>query len=407
MILFDRFAKLRKQIPQSTIHSSQKEILSLLRGTVEKQDPPALVVEPANAGELSILLKFAQDKEMRVAVADGLHPLEVRGLEDQLLILTHRLTGQVRLSSDGMGLWVPAGLPVESLAVELSQRGRVWMPLHPIEPGETMGSLFAKGFEGFRCHAHGGFLSHLRRVEWVGYDGELHASGPGSGNSDWDVTPLLYGSEARYGIFTRFELALCAPIEEKTLTVTECSSVEEMMEVYRAFSRSVPAPLSLPVWTTEATDYLRLGNDGVISDEAVTLIAVEAEGDGERYRAENFKQTSEHDAAHVNMLWQHLFRLPRTLARMSPHRSKGRYRLPSEALLDFDERARELARDRNLTTVIWGTLDRGTLHVWVLHPDGEARTARSAAELLERLAEDVIHLGGSPVENAAGMVDLN
>lgn len=406
MILFDRYAKLKKQAPNAHVHAGQKQLLPLLTGTLRKNDLPELIVEPTSVNELQAVLKFAAEKGMRVAVASGQTPTTVQDLEGALLILTHRLAGPSQLSKDGMGMWVYASSPLEAVAVELAQRGLTWMPLHPLEPGETLGTLFARGVEGLRCHRTGGVLSNIRRVEWVGYDGERYASGPGLTGEGVDVTPLLFGSGARYGVFTRFEIALEATSESRTMVLCECESVEELARLHQTWQYGMPLPNALPFWTKTATNALRQGNDNLVSEEAVALLACEWEANVDLDNGFAIPHRRVEGTAAASQLWQNLFRLPRTLARLFPHRSSGRFRLPAEALGDFDERVNELARDRSMTVAIWGTLGSGNVHAWVLHPDDETRTARRAAELLERLAEDSLHLGGCPVELASGLADL-
>ncbi|MCB1059736.1 MAG: FAD-binding oxidoreductase [Calditrichaeota bacterium] len=407
MILFDRYSKLKKQAPGAAVYSGQKELLPLLSGSLRKTDLPELIVEPSNVEELQTLLRFAAEKDMRIAVASGHSPVSVSELESAMLILTHRLSGPSQLSSDGMGLWVHSGTPLETVAVELAQRGLVWLPLHPIEPGETMGTLFARAVEGVRSHRGGGVLSNLRRVEWVGYSGERYATGPSVTGDNLDVSSLLFGSGARYGVSTKFELALEKLPETRTLLVCECASVDELSQMQQNWRYGVPLPDALPFWTAVATDALRQGNDDLVSDSAVALLACEWQGSIGLESSDGVSFKRVEGNTQVSQMWQNLFRLPRTLARLHPDRSEGRFKLPAESLIDFNERVEELARDRSLSVAVWGTLDSGNVNVWVLHPDSEARTARRAAELLERISEDSLNLAGCPIENAGGMCDLS
>lgn len=389
-----------------TVHAAQKHMLALLSGSLRKNDLPDLIIEPTSVEDLQAALRFAAEKEIRVAVASGQHPAAVQELEGAMLVLTHKLVGPCRLSSDGKGMWFFSGNLLESMAVDLAQRGLTWPPLHPIEPGETLGTLFANAQEGLRCLRSGGVLSNLRCMEWIGYDGTIFHTGPGLSSDGVDVSPLLFGSQARYGVFTRFELAIESLPKSRTLLLAECESVEQLGELYRVWRSQSPQPSAIPFYTKTATRALRQGNDNFVTDRAVTLLAVEWDESLTLDALQNVQHTTTNEAARVNQIWQNLLRLPRTLTRLFPHRSRGRFRLPAEALVDFDERVDELARDRSLDVAVWGTLDTGDVRVWVLHPDDEARTARRAADLLERLAEDSIHLGGCPVETAAGLVSL-
>ncbi|MBK6765756.1 MAG: FAD-binding oxidoreductase [bacterium] len=406
MILFDRYAKLKKQAPNAIVHSGQKQLLAHLSGTLRKNDLPELIVEPTSVEDLQAVVRFAAEKEMRVALACGQSPTAVAELEGAMLILTHRLAGPSQLSKDGLGLWVYSGTPLEAVAVELAQRRMEWTPLHPVEPGETMGTFIAQGVEGVRCHRAGGVLSNIRRIEWIGFDGERFVTGPGLAGDGVDVAPLLFGSGGRYGIITRIEIALQPAPETRTLVVCECDSVDELNGLYQTWQFGSPMPVALPFWTKIATNALRQGNDDLVTDAANAMLACEWDENVELDHDFAVRNQRAAGPIEVNQLWQHLFRLPRTLARLFPYRTAGRFRLPADALCDFDERVNELARDRSLSVAVWGTLGTGHVHTWVLRPDEEARTARRAAELLDRLAEDSLNLGGCPVVLSSGLADL-
>jgi len=406
MMFFDRYGKLKKQAPGTAVHAGQKELLPLLSGSLRKEDLPELIVEPSNAAELQTVLRFAAERQMRIAVASGQSPAVVRDLEGSMLVQTQRLTGPMQWTADGMGLIVNSGTPLEQVAVETAQRGMAWPPLHPLEPGETMATFFARALEGMRCH-RGGTLANIRRIEWVGFDGERYATGPGLGGDAVDVSPLLFGAGARFGILTKFELALERVPESRTLLFCECESVEQVQELQLGWRYAEPFPTALPFWTAIATNALRQGNDNFIGEKAHSVVACEWDGNIGLEIEEGQPLRRIEGIQDVQHMWQNLFRLPRTLTRLFPYRRQGRYRLPAEALCDFDERVRELAHDRGLSAAVWGTLGAGYVHVWVLHPDSESRTARQAADMLDRLAEDALNLHGCPVESGQGMFDLS
>ncbi|MCB9367031.1 MAG: FAD-binding oxidoreductase [Calditrichaeota bacterium] len=406
-MLFDRYAKLKKQAPGAVVLSRQKEMLPLLSGAIRKEDLPELIVDPGSVEDLEAVLRFASDKSMPVSVVSGQHPSAVQSLEGAMLLLTHRLIGPSQVSADGKGVWAYSGTPLEALVAELAGRGLYWPPLLPIEPGETLGTRMASGIEGYRCVRSGGLLSNLRTTEWVGYDGTRHVTGIGLDAEAVDVTPFLFGSQARYGVFTRFELAIEPLPQTRTLLVVECDSVERIAELHRMWKQSDPRPTALFFSTRTATRALVQGNDNFVSDQAVALLAVEWNEEMTMSKPLALPHTISSDESRINRMWQNILRLPRTLSRLFPQYSSARFSLPAEALSDFDERVDELGRDRSLDVAVWGTLDAGHVVVRVLHPDDEARTVRRAAELLERLAEDALHLGGVALETAEGRVNLS
>lgn len=246
--------------------------------TLRKNDLPELICEPTSVEELQVVLKFAAEKGMRVAVASGQAPTAVQELESALLILTHRLAGPSQLSKDGLGMWVYSGSPLEAVAVELAQRGLTWMPLHPLEPGRDT-DHFVRAWCGRITLPQIGRRSVecLTKDEWVGYDEEALRDWA-RGLVDVDLTPLLFGSGARYGVFRNLEIALETAPKSRTMVLCECESVEELARLHQTWQFGLPLPNALPFSTKTTTNALRQGNDNFVSEDAVAMLACEWEG---------------------------------------------------------------------------------------------------------------------------------
>jgi hypothetical protein len=84
-----------------------------------------------------------------------------------------------------------------------------------------------------------------------------------------------------------------------------------------------------------------------------------------------------------------------------PARTCARLRFPSAALAELENAARDLGKEFNFPAALWGNADYGYLHVWILQPDDQARTVREAGELLKKILEVAIVMGGSLVPGAA------
>jgi FAD/FMN-containing dehydrogenase len=393
--LFDRYGKLRESVRDGRLHTEPKDILSFLKGRLGKTDLPAVVIEPANESELRAALMFAAEKKLKVALASGLKPVEVRDLAGHMLVLTTRLTGSPVISSSRRSIRVDAGLPMESLAVDLSRSGLRWHPLLPVPSQTSAGELYAQGWEGLRNWKDGVTLSHVRAVEWMGYDGRLFETSPVSGDGAPDVSGFLFGSRGAMGVITALELDLQPAPSHRVAVLFELPEARAAYELLADLREGESQPETVVYWGEAATQILREGTDNRVSPAATVMLAVEwSDQDVAWKSAWNGYGEPLIEENSIAALWQDLFRFPRTAARLYPERTGARLSVPAEAVPEMEEAVRELGHDFNFRVALWGTVEAGHVHAWILQPDGQPRTTRRAEELLKKLVEFTLNLGG-------------
>jgi hypothetical protein len=147
-------------------------------------------------------------------------------------------------------------------------------------------------------------------------------------------------------------------------------------------------------WGEVSTDLLRKGNDGTVSDQAAVLISAEWRDEirwPDAWRA--FGKPFLDDLA-IDAMWQDLMRFSRTATRLHPERTAADLRVPATAMVELEEAVRELGHDFNFPVALWGTVEAGHMHVWILQPDAEPRTQVRADELLKKIVEVNLSLGG-------------
>src|ERR1700741_180374 len=213
---FDKYHKLREAVPRGRIFTDQKEILPFLSGKMQKEDLPAVVVEPADESEISACLACAAEKNLKIVLTSGCKPMTARKLNGAMLMRTSRLSGTPQFSADRLSVRVDAGYPAEALAIDLNRIGRRWTPLLPVPSQMSMGDLMATGWEGFRNWKTGGTLSGVRSVDWISYHGKRWVTGSAAtGSQAPDISSLLFNSRGALGVITSVELVLAPIVSEK------------------------------------------------------------------------------------------------------------------------------------------------------------------------------------------------
>jgi FAD/FMN-containing dehydrogenase len=388
--LFDRNTKLRSRLRAGRLLDEPKQMLSLLKGRLSKEDLPAFIAEPADLDELRATLEFAAEKHMRVAVAAGLTPTAVRDLSGNLLLLTSRLSTSPIISTVRRTARVSGGLPAESLAIDLARDSMEWWPLFPVPPGKSVGGLIAEGWEGVRNFRRGGTLTHIQQIDWIGYDGKPHSTGVNSP----EASGVLFGSRGMFGLITSALLTLRPACKARSAALLEFTAAQDAAACIGDFAASDPQPETVVFWGRTPTEIIRTGNDGTVADGTRCLVLAEWEEERVQLPPPWDAFATYHPTdAEVRVLWQDVLRMPRTAARLYPERLEARVRLPLEAIPDVEEAAAELGRDSNFPLAVWGTVEVGYTHLWVMLPDQEALTRNRGRETLNKLIEIAISLG--------------
>jgi glycolate oxidase len=396
VIWFDRYTKLRDEIRAGRLHTQRGDMLPLLKGKLSRDDLPAIIIEPANLQELSAALRFASEKKMKVAVGSGLTPVEIHALNEAMLILTTRLSGSPVFSASRQSVRVDAGLPVESLAIDLQRAARRWMPLLPTPSQMSLGQLVAMGWEGERNWNCGMTLSHVRAIEWMSFEGNGYRTGMQISDGTVDVRGFLFGSRGALGIITAVELELQAMPSERTAMVFELPDAKAAEDILLSLRSFQPLAEAVTFWGETATRLIFEGNDGRLSDQTKVVVVAEWSGTIEKFPAEWSTFASPiYDDEDIARLWQDLQRSLRTATRLYPSCAGARLKIPTTSLSMLEEAARDFGREFNLPIALRGTVEFGHFDIRVLQPDGQQRTCREAEEALKKMVEVALSCGGA------------
>ncbi len=122
-------------------------------------------------------------------------------------------TGRLRAMEPVNKTWgcvrVETGVPNEKVSLHAAPAGFHFAPDPSSQSTATIGGNIAENAGGPHCVRHGVTLQHLRRLHWIGSDGQIYATGHGVvGERGLDLVSLLCGSEGTLGVVTTADLKL-------------------------------------------------------------------------------------------------------------------------------------------------------------------------------------------------------
>ncbi|MBU1937100.1 FAD-binding oxidoreductase, partial [bacterium] len=401
--LFDKYARLRKAMGLGSLHTNREKILELLEGQVTRKQLPVLAVEPATVSGIQACLRYASEKKMPVEICSGLSPRHANDLGGKMLLSTAQLVSSPRFRDNNTRLQIAAGTSIESLQPDFLKYHVRWAPLFPPPKATSIGALIASGWEGIRTWHHGGVLSHLAGLEWVDGAGDIHRTGTlSSGGNAADMMAFLYGSRGELGVITQVDLLLEPLPDYRAACVFLLSDAQDTTNVLSQVGLMSPAPDIVLLLDEGSLEILRRQAATLAPEKAKAAVVCEWSTNVPETLPSDLDANIFEGTAEVDELWKLLFSLEPLAKQLFPARLHSQVVLPARAFPDFEAHARELSHEANLPIALWGTVEVGHLHIWLLLPEDEPRLRRRAGEVLDKLQEYSAQLGGGPSGKASG-----
>jgi hypothetical protein len=166
-----------------------------VRSTYMRKGSPGLVLQPANAEEVSQALIYAREQDVPLAVRSGGHGISGRSTLDGGIIIDLGKLNGIRV--DGGKALIGPGARWGHVAQALGQHG---LGMSSGDYGDVgVGGLATAGGIGFMSRLHGLTIDHVTGAQVVLADGRIV-------QADEDLLWALRGAGANFGIVTEFEL---------------------------------------------------------------------------------------------------------------------------------------------------------------------------------------------------------
>jgi len=223
----------------------------------------ALVLKPGNTGEVSSILKVANETKTAIVpqggntgLVGGQIPFESG---HEVVVSLERLTHvrDIDLSSNTMT--VEAGLPLAQAQQVAANAGRLFPLSLASEGSAQIGGVLATNAGGTAVLAYGSARDLALGLEVVLADGQV-MNGLKSlrkDNSGYDLKDLFIGSEGTLGIITAAVLRLFPKIVEKVTCMTGLTTLETAPAFFaRALERAGPALTAFEIMPRIGVDFV-------------------------------------------------------------------------------------------------------------------------------------------------------
>jgi FAD/FMN-containing dehydrogenase len=201
---------------------------------------PAVVVGATDVDDVRAAVRFAGEQGLAVAVLNTGHGPSLPASGDALLITTRRMK-DVKINPDRRTARVEAGVRWGKVVEEAAKFGLA--PLAGSSPAVgVVGYTLGGGVSVTMARAFGWAVDHVRQIDVVTADGELHHVTP---DTETDLFWALCGGKSNFGVVTAMEFGLF-PVAELYAGALYFSGddAREVLYAYQRFSATAPDEVS-------------------------------------------------------------------------------------------------------------------------------------------------------------------
>jgi glycolate oxidase len=247
--------------------------------------PPHVVLKPANAQEISEILKVANQYKIPVT------PIGARtGLSGGALSIykgiglsTERLNKILTIDEQNLQVIVEPAVITQVLREAVAEKS-LFYPPDPSSQGSCwIGGNVAENAGGARAVKYGVTKDYVLNLEVVLPSGEIIWTGANTlkNSTGYNITQLMVGSEGTLGIITKIVMKLLPKVSHNVLMLVPFYKAEQACEAVSAIFRAGIIPSALEFMERDAIDWTLKYNSTInvnVNDTIQAHLLVEVDG---------------------------------------------------------------------------------------------------------------------------------
>jgi len=247
--------------------------------------PPNVVVKPANALEISEIMKLANEYKIPVTPIGGRTGLSggALSIHKGIGLSTERLNTILQIDEQNLQVITEPAVITQVLREAVAEKN-LFYPPDPSSQGSCwIGGNVAENAGGARAVKYGVTKDYVLNLEVVLPNGEIIWTGANTlkNSTGYNLTQLMVGSEGTLGIITKIVMKLLPKNTNNVLMLVPFYKAEEACEAVSAIFRAGIVPSALEFMERDAIDWVLQFVDGLnvqVSDEIQAHLLIEVDG---------------------------------------------------------------------------------------------------------------------------------
>lgn len=247
--------------------------------------PPSVVVKPANAQEVSAILKLVNDYKIPTTPIGARTGLSGGALSiyQGIGLSLERLNKIIEIDEQNLQVTVEPAVITQVLREAVAEKG-LFYPVDPSSMGSCwIGGNIAENSGGARAVKYGVTKDYVLNLEVVLPNGEIIWTGANTlkNSTGYNLTQLMVGSEGTLGVITKAVLKLLPQNRHNVLMLVPFYKAHEACEAVSAIFRAGIVPSALEFMERDAIDWTLQFVEGIsipIKAEHQAHLLIEVDG---------------------------------------------------------------------------------------------------------------------------------
>ncbi len=247
--------------------------------------PPAVLIKPANAAEISAILKLANENLIPVTPIGGQTGLSggALSIHQGIGLAMERLNKIIEIDENNLQITVEPAVITQVLREAVAEKN-LFYPPDPSSQGSCwIGGNVAENAGGARAVKYGVTKDYVLNLEVVLPSGEIIWTGANTlkNSTGYNLTQLMVGSEGTLGVITKIVLKLLPKNSHTILMLVPFFKANQACEAVAKIFHAGIVPSALEFMERDAIDWTLKYVDGVsisIKDEIQAHLLIEVDG---------------------------------------------------------------------------------------------------------------------------------
>jgi glycolate oxidase len=283
MLASQIISRLKSIVGEENIALEQQDLICYSYDATQMEFLPDVVVYPANAQEVSLVLKLANAGNIPVFPRGAGSGFSGGSLPKGggIVLVTTRMNNIIRIDTDNLIAVVEPGVITGDLQQEVEKLGLFYPPDPASLKFSTLGGNVAECAGGPRAVKYGVTRDYVLGLELVLPSGDIIKTGGETmkGVVGYDLTRLICGSEGTLGVITAITLKLLPLPETKKTMLAVFSSIDGAARAVSAIIGGKIIPSTLEFMDRTAIHCVLSHSSMEIPETAGALLIIEVDGD--------------------------------------------------------------------------------------------------------------------------------
>lgn len=373
--------------------------------------PPEAVVFPKDAGEVSAILRLANEYSFPVTPRGAGSGMSGGSLpvEGGVAMVMTRFNRILNIDTDNLVASVQPGVITGHFQKAVEKKGLFYPPDPSSAEFSSLGGNLAECAGGARAVKYGVTRDYVLGMEVVLPTGEIVRFGVNTakGVVGYDLARLVVGSEGTLGVITEITLRLL-PLPETSMTVMAiCDKMEAAAECVAEIIRKGIIPRAMEYMDNAAIRCVErhLGAGLPVDAAAILLIEVDGRASEAAFLSERIVSVLEAypgvksriagSAEEAARFWKARKSISPALRAYGTGKLNEDIVVPRSRMPEMVSRIRELGEKTGLTMVSFGHAGDGNIHFNVMFDKDDARQEALALEAVDAVFDYTLALGGT------------